>query len=427
MAQPADRPTVLRGARIFDGKSATLVEGRDVLVAGSVIEELIPAGQAVEGAQVFDCAGKVVMPGLIDAHWHSILAAAPLPVVMSGSLPYIYLLAAQEAERTLLRGFTTVRDVGGPAFALKRAIDEGRFAGPRIYPSGAMLSQTSGHGDFRLPNERPPYAHCAIPMSEVAGLTALADGVPAVLKTAREQLLQGASQIKIMAGGGAASAFDPLDTLQYTPDEMRAAVAAAADWGTYVCAHVYTAAGIARCLDGGVKSIEHGQLADEEAMRRIADAGAFWSVQPFLNDDDANPPATPQQQRDAEAIARGTVRAIELGKKHGVKMAFGTDVLFSPALTATQGKQLTKFVRWFESADVLRLATSNAAELLALSGARNPYPAALGVVAAGAYADLLAIDGDPLRDVSLLADPEKHLRLVMKGGRIYKDALTAGS
>ncbi|HEU5479422.1 MAG TPA: amidohydrolase family protein [Candidatus Tumulicola sp.] len=419
--------TVLRGARIFDGKNASPIEGRDVLVVGALIKDLIPAGHAVEGAREIDCAGKFVMPGLIDAHWHAILAAAPLPVVMAGSVPYLYLLAAQEAERTLLRGFTTVRDLGGPTFALKRAIDEARFAGPRIYPSGGMLSQTSGHGDFRLPNELGPASHCAIPMAEAAGISVLADGVPAVLRGAREQLMQGASQIKIMAGGGVASAFDPIDTLQYTPDEMRAAVAAAADFGTYVCAHVYTAAGITRCLDNGVKSIEHGQLADEESMRRIADAGAFWSVQPFLNDEDANPLATEQQRRDSEAIAQGTVRAIELAKKHGVKTAFGTDILFSPAGTRTQGKQLTKFARWFDNADVLRLATSNAAELLALSGARDPYPAALGVIEGGALADVLVVDGDPLRDIGVLANSERHLQLIMKDGRIYKDAMTTGS
>jgi imidazolonepropionase-like amidohydrolase len=240
-----------------------------------------------------------------------------------------------------------VRDVGGPSFALKRAVDENRLPGPRIYPSGAMLSQTAGHGDFRLPGDLPGSALCSLSAAEVAGVSSIADGVPDVLKRTREQLMQGASQIKIMAGGGVSSMFDPLDSIQYTPAEMRAAVDAAADWGTYVCAHVYTSAGIDRALTCGVKSIEHGQLANEDTVKRIADAGAWWSIQPFLADEDANPKSNPTQQAQQREIAQGTVRAFELGQKHKVKMAWGTDILFSPAGTATQGRQLAKIARWF--------------------------------------------------------------------------------
>ena len=423
-AQAGDRPIVLRGARIFDGTTGKLIEGRDVLVVGNRIKDLVPAGQDVADAQVIDCRGKVVMPGLIDAHWHSVLAAASLNVAMAGDVNYVYLLAAQEAERTIMRGFTTVRDVGGPSFALKRVIDENRIPGPRIYPSGAMISQTSGHGDFRNPNELSLPSLCALSSAEVAGVAAIADGVPEVLKKTREQLMLGASQIKVMAGGGVSSMFDPIDTLQYTKEEMRAAVDAATDWGTYVCAHVYTSAGIHRALACGVKSIEHGQLADEDTVRRIVDAGAWWSIQPFLVDEDANPKSNPEQRKQQEAIAQGTLRAFELGQKHKARMAWGTDILFNPRGTASQGRQLAKISRWFDKVDVLRLGTSRNAALLALSGPRNPYPGMLGVIQAGALADILVIDGNPLDDISLLGDPEKNLRLIMKDGRIYKNALS---
>lgn len=424
-AQTQNKPILLHGARIFDGKAGQLIEGQDLLVAGNKIEAVIPTGQGVADADMVDCSGKVVMPGLIDAHWHALLAGIPQMVAATADVPYVHLVAAEEAQRTLMRGFTTVRDVGGPAFALKRAIDENRVVGPRIFASGAMISQTSGHGDFRFRSDLPRTASSDLSAAEAAGISAIADGEAEVLRRTREQLMLGASQIKIMAGGGVSSIFDPLDSLQFTEAEMRAAVDAATDWGTYVCAHVYTSAGIRRALDCGVKSIEHGQLADEETVQRIADAGAWWSLQPFLADEDSNPKASAEQQAQQQAIAEGTVRAFELGKKHNVNMAWGTDILFNPRGTATQGKQLTKIARWFDNADVLRLATSRNASLLGLSGPRNPYPGALGVVEAGALADLLVIDGNPLEDIALIADPEKNMKLIMKDGRIHKNTLNA--
>ncbi|HEY2474556.1 MAG TPA: amidohydrolase family protein [Candidatus Cybelea sp.] len=426
MSRPhIERPIVLRKARIFNGASATLIEGRDVLVVGNIIKDLLPQGQAVADARAIDCAGKVIMPGLIDAHWHSTLAAVPLMTALRVDVSYIYLLAAQEAERTILRGFTTVRDVGGPSFALKRAIDENRIPGPRIYPSGAMISQTSGHGDFRQPNEMPGWSGCALGAVEVAGVAAIADGVPEVLKKTREQLLQGASQIKIMAGGGITSYFDPIDSLQYTPDEMRAAVAAASDWGTYVCAHVYTSAGIQRALSCGVKCIEHGQLTDEETVRRMAASGTWWSLQPFISDEFNNPAWTAEQRAQYQKVSDGTERAYVLGKKYDVNMAFGTDILMTPEGTVRQGKHLTNLSRWFDNGDVLRQATIRNASLLALSGPRNPYRGSLGVIEPGALADLLLVDGNPLDNLAMIADPDKSFKLVMKDGRIYKDTLSA--
>jgi imidazolonepropionase-like amidohydrolase len=260
--------------------------------------------------------------------------------------------------------------------------------------------------------------------AEEAGISAIADGVPDVLQRVREQLLLGASQIKIMVGGGVSSPYDPIDVAQFTAEEIRAATSAAADWGTYVCCHVYTPQGIQRALQNGVKSIEHGQLADEDTVRMIADSGAWWSLQPFLADEDSNPKSDPIQRQQQEEIASGTVRAYELGKKYSVNMAWGTDVLFNPRGPATQGKQLAKLARWFDNVDVLRMATSGNATLFGLAGERNPYKAPLGVIEAGALADLLIVDGNPLEDISLIADPDKNLKLIMKDGRVHKNAIS---
>ncbi|MBJ6132932.1 amidohydrolase family protein [Ochrobactrum sp. Q0168] len=419
------KPVLLTNVKIFDGTGAKLIEGQNVLVEGNFIKALVGAQETVADADVIDCGGRTLMPGMIEAHWHSILAGISQLAAMTADIPYVHLVAAQEAERTVLRGFTTVRDVGGPSFALKRVIDEGGVIGPRIYPSGAMISQTSGHGDFRMRTDLPRSAQSDLSVAERAGISAIADGEAEVLRRVREQLMLGASQIKIMGGGGVSSSYDPIDGIQFTEAETKAAVAAASDWGTYVCIHTYTSAGIQRALNCGVKSIEHGQLADEETVKRMADADAWWSIQPFLADEDANPKSDPVQRQQQQQISDGTVRAVELGRKYKVKMALGTDILFNPKGTATQGKQLAKFARWYDNAEVLRMLTSGNADLVALSGPRNPYPAKLGRIEAGAYADILVLDGNPLDDISLIADPDRTIKLIMKDGRIHKNTLSA--
>jgi len=424
-AQTSGKPMLLTNVKVFDGEGPGLIEGRSVLVEGKLIKALVPAADTVTDADVVDCGGRTLMPGMIDAHWHSILAGINQLVAVTADVPYVHLVAAQEAERTVLRGFTTVRDVGGPAFSLKRAIDEGRIAGPRIYPSGAMISQTSGHGDFRMRTDLPSSPLGGLSAAEVAGIASIADGEAEVLRRVREQLMLGATQIKIMGGGGVSSVYDPIDALQYTEAEMKAAVAAASDWGTYVCIHAYTSAAVQRALACGVKSIEHGQLCDEETAMRMADADAWWSIQPFLADEDANAKPSAEQQAQQQMIAEGTANAIEFGRKHGVKMALGTDILFSPTGTATQGKQLAKFARWYSNAEVLRMLTSGNATLAALSGERNPYPAKLGRIEPGALADILVINGNPLDDISLIAEPDRTMKLIVKDGRIHKNALAA--
>lgn len=422
-ARPADRPVLLTNLRLFDGTGKSVRQGVQVLIQGKLIAALPSAGEKMEGAQVIDCQGKLVMPGMIDTHWHTMLAAIPQMTAMTADLGYLYISAAQEAQRTLMRGFTSVRDAGGPAFALKRAIDEGMVPGPRIYPSGAMISQTSGHGDFRLRSDIPRAANEPLSMVEQTGVAMIADGEAEVLRRVREQLMLGASQIKMLAGGGVASLYDPLDSTQFTEKELRAGVEAAADWNTYVMSHVYTPKGIKRAIKAGVKSIEHGQLADEESVRMMRDEGVWWSLQPFLQDEDANPYTDAVRRESQSRVAQGTVRAYEMAQKYGIKTGWGTDILFSPKGTVTQGKQLAKLTRFYDPMTLLKQATGTNGELLALSGERNPYPLPLGRIAPGAFADLLVADGDPTVNLDFLSSPEQNLRLIMKDGKVYKNTL----
>ena len=229
--------TLFQNVRIFDGKSGTVSAPSNVLVHGNTIEKISTAPIPVDrsaNTQIIVGGGRVLMPGLIDAHWHAMFAAIPMQVALSADIGYINLLAGKEAEATLMRGFTTVRDMGGPTFGLKRAIDQGVIPGPRVYPSGAFISQTSGHGDFRFPYEVPRTIGGPLSHTEQIGAAGIADGVPQVLLRSREQLMLGASQLKLMAGGGVASPYDPLDVSQYTEEEIHAAVDAAEEL-EYLC------------------------------------------------------------------------------------------------------------------------------------------------------------------------------------------------
>lgn len=422
-AQTPGRPLLLTNLRLFDGETLSMRQGVEILIEGDRIAALPPADQGPQDAERIDCGGRAVVPGLIDAHWHATLVAVSQLAALTQDIGFIHLMAGREAGATLMRGFTTVRDTGGPAFGLKLAIDKGAVTGPRIFPCGAMISQTAGHGDFRLLSELPRFPDTPPNPIERQGVALIADGADAVLRAAREQLMKGASQIKIMAGGGVSSLYDPLDTVQYTEAEMRAAVEAAADWGTYVCAHVYTPGGIQRAIRAGVKSIEHGQLADEETVRMMAGEGTWWSIQPFLADEDSNPKSDPIQQAKQLQVAEGTVRAFELARKHNVSLAFGTDILFNPAGAASQGRQLAKFARFMSPLEALHKATGAAGALLALSGERAPYAGRLGVIRENALADLLVVDGDPETDLAWLDTPDSSLRLIMKGGRVFKTTL----
>jgi imidazolonepropionase-like amidohydrolase len=419
--EPA-RPILFTNFRLFDGNSSALRDGLRVLVEGNLIKAVARGNPtAPDGAQVIDCGGRVLMPGLIDAHWHSIFAALSLPTLLSADVGYISLAASAEAERTLMRGFTTVRDVGGPAFALKQAIDEGLAPGPRIYPSGAMITATGGHGDLRPLSDLPSVGGTLSRMEQTGG-SIIADSPDQVRKRVREQLLQGASQIKLAASGGVSSPRSPLHASTFTEPELRAAVEAAEDWGTYVTAHAYPPAPIQRAIAAGVTCIEHGHLMDEATAKLMAEKGIWLSIQPFVGDDDSIC-LTGQSRVDQLQVLAGTDKAYTLAKNYKIKTAFGSDLLFSGTLTARQGTMLTHLTRWYTASESLQMTTAINAELLSLSGSRNPYPGRLGVVAEGALADLLVVDGDPTENINLIENPAKNFVIIMKDGRIYKDAL----
>ena len=422
-AQTPGKPLLLTNLRLFDGENLSMRQDVDILVEGGRIVSLVARGQGPADADRIDCGGRNVIPGLIDMHWRTTLVAVSQIAAMTQDIGFLHLMAGREAGATLMRGFTTVRDVGGPAFGLQAAINRGVVDGPRIFPSGAMLSQTSGHGDFRFSNTLPVMPGDPADYAQAQGMSAIADGVAEVLRRTREQLMKGATQIKINAGGGVASQYDPLDSTQFTEDEVRAAVDAASDWNTYVCAHVYTPKGIQRCIKAGVKSIEHGQLADEDTVKMMADNGTWWSIQPFLADEDANQHTDPKAIAGQKLVAEGTVRAFELAKKYSVNWAFGTDILFA-GTGESQGRQLAKIARFVSPLEALHRATGAAGKLLGLSGPRSPYDSQLGVIAENALADILVVDGDPETDLAWLGDPN-NMRLIMKGGRIHKNSLGA--
>ncbi len=422
-AQAPGRTVAFTNVKVFDGKSDRLREGVAVIVEGDAIKAIEDKGNPLGGdMRVIDGGGRTLTPGLIDAHWHAMMAAMPIPLLMTADIGFINIVAADEAEKTLMRGFTSVRDMAGPAFGLKRAIDAGVVSGPRIWPSGAMISQTSGHGDFRMPYEVPAPWDAALSRGEAFGAGMIADGVDQVLKRVREQLMLGASQIKLAAGGGVSSNHDPLDSAQYTTPEFRAAVESAENWGTYVAVHAYTPRAIQTAIRAGVRSIEHGQLMDEETARMIADTGVWLSTQPFLMDEDATPfpEGSPNQSKQID-MTSGTDRAYSYAIKHKLKTAWGTDTLFDAKLTTRQGAQLAKLKRWHSPIEIMKMATGTNGELLAMAGPRNPYPRKIGVIEPGAYADLLLVAGDPTTNIDLVADPRNFL-VIMKNGRIYREA-----
>jgi imidazolonepropionase-like amidohydrolase len=417
MPQAPKSPLAFTNIKVFDGKSDKLLSGFNVLVQGNKINAVETSDRPLgDGVQVIDCGGRALMPGLIDAHWHTMIAGISLDEAMTADVGYINLVAGEEAGRTLMRGFTSVRDMGGPSFGLKRAVDAGIIPGPRIWPSGAAISQTGGHGDHRQPYEINSRSNSPASRS-------IADGADAVLTLVREQLMLGASQIKLCAGGGIWSNYDPIDSSQYTEAELRAAVAAAENWNTYVTVHAYTSRAVQTSVRAGVRCIEHGHLINEETARILADKDIWLSLQPFLDNEFSSVETDPARKAKQILVHAGTDTAYGLAKKYKLKTAWGTDMAGGPKVTTNQGGVLTSLMRWYTSAEILRMATSTNAELCAMCGPRNPYPANVGAIEPGAYADLLLVDGDPMANIRLISDPAKNLKIIMKDGRIFKNTL----
>lgn len=413
---------LITNANIFDGQNENLAMGMSVLVEGNKISKIAKSIPAPKGANVIDAKGNTLIPGLINTHVHLAYTLPPAELANTNQM-YIAFMAEKEIKATLMRGFTTVRDAAGNSTGLAKAVDDGLIEGPRIFPSGAAITQTSGHGDYRSLNVFPRSMGGYASEMETMRFAFIADGRPQVLAAVRENLRQGATQIKVLNAGSVSGIHDPLDVAEFTLDEMKAAVEAASDWGTYVMVHSYNDKSIRRALEAGVMSIDHGNLMSEETMKLLKEKGAILSAQviPFTMPMGG---FTEDMKKKNEQALAGLDNMFALAKKYDVTITHGTDIFGSPNLLALAPTEFKLRTKWFTPFEILKQATSNGAALVQLSGERNPYKGApLGIIKEGAYADLLIVDGNPLKDITLLVDPDKNLSLIMKDGKIYKNTI----
>jgi imidazolonepropionase-like amidohydrolase len=421
--------TLFTNVMIFDGENEALMAG-NVLVEGNLIKQVSVEAISASGATVIDGKGGVLMPGLIEAHAHLSLHGDLFQMRNELNWMYIGAKTGAEATRMLMRGFTTARDAGGPVNGLRKVIDAGHVDGPRIYAAGPPVTQTGGHFDIRGLSE-PNYYFLGIPdAKQFMEYGYMADGVPEVQKATREVFRKGSSHVKIMGGGGVATVYDPLDGLQFTPEEIRAIVVEAEKVGSYAMAHIYTSEAITIALEAGVKSIDHGMLMDEKTMKLIKKKDAFLvpslAVGLFTPEELSYAWPTEAIRAKGARVLAGLDNEIKLAIKHGVKIGFGTDA-FGPDRTAfeLQALEFKARKKYFTPVEILRQATSINAALVALSGPMmNPYLAGpLGVIQEGAYADILVVKGNPLVDIELLGDAANNIGVIMKDGKVYKNTL----
>lgn len=408
---------LFKNARVFDGVNEDCQEGMQVLVEGDCIREVSATPIKSSDVQVIDVAGRTLMPGLIDAHIHAYASDVNIHKVDHSGAPYRTAHAVRMLRFALGCGFTTVRDVGGGDWSLWRAIEDGLLVAPRFLYAGKALSMTGGHGDFREPGEsEQTEGYCSCGHSH--SLTIVADGLDECIKAAREELRRGAHCIKIMGSGGVASPSDPIWMNQYRGDEIRAIVHEANERRSYVTAHCHPAYAARRCVELGVRSIEHGTLMDDDTARFIAEQGAF--VVPtmaviFAIAETGRKLGFPAKSQEKIEYARQQALAgMEAMRKAGVRVGFGTDLLGETYVQ--QRREFTLRSEVFSPVEILRQATSTNAALLQHEGK-------LGCVATDAYADLLVVDGDPLKNLALLAEG-KHLPIVMRAGELVRNDIS---
>ena len=409
---------VITNAQLLAPAAGERRPGASVRVEGDRIVEVSEDGGAVsrpEGGRAIDAGGRTLMPGLIDAHVHAAITTMDLAAMARRPSTRVGIEAKVVLERMLRRGFTTVRDAGGLDAGLQEAVGLGLISGPRVFRSGRVLSQTGGHGDIAPVSNDPHIGACSISSSSFSHV---ADGVDAVRRAAREELKGGADQIKVMAGGGVATPTDPIDMVQYTEEEMRAAVVEAAARRTYAFAHAYVPEAITRAVRAGVRSIEHGNLVDDDAARVMAEHGCYLVPTLVIYDQVAqygralNFPAEGLAKLDR--VLGAGLASIDVAVGAGVELGFGTDLLGETH--DAQSRELVLRAQVQSPAEVIRSATTVNAGLLG-------RPGELGVVAPGAYADLLLVDGDPLGDIGVLGGQGDHLDLVVRAGEVVVDRL----
>jgi imidazolonepropionase-like amidohydrolase len=407
---------LLKNAVVIDGTGRDPIVNGSVVLEGERIKEVFrgPAGQLPSDSQIIDCRNQTLLPGLIDGHVH--LGAVDANIMEQQRLYHPSMLVIRTLkviQEALDQGFTTVRDAGGADAGYREAQRQGLIPGPRMFVSGCALSQTGGHGDFRLPTE------VRSPSQDLAGVaTRICDGVDEVRRGAREQLRRGADFVKVMGGGGCMSPSDEIDTSQYSPDELRAAVFEAEAVGTYVAAHVYSSRSIRNCVSAGIRTLEHGNLLDESAAKAIKDAGAFLvptlvtyemisRMGKSLGIPDNN------VRKINEARDRG-LEALAIAKKVGVKIASGSDLL--GPMQRYKGMELELKARVLGPMGAIVATTKTNAELL-------KKEKDLGTIEAGKLADLVLVQGDPLKDITVFQQYQEKISLIIQGGRVYKNIL----
>ncbi len=413
--------TLIENVRIFNGVDAELTHGHVLVTDGVIASVSATPPNAPDGAVVIDGGNRVLTPGFIDLHVH-------LSMHMPSELgqPHgtaIGAIANDVARHFLDSGFTTIRDAGGTDPDLARAINSGIVYGPRVFPSGAILSQTGGHGDWRHGSAPHPWLDGGDPYL-VADNSVLVDGVDQHLAAVRENLRRGATQIKIMGGGGVMSDYDPIHSLQPSPAEIRAAVQAASDWGTYVLAHAYTSEAVRRLVDNGVRCIEHGLLIDDATAKYVKQNDVVISTQLVVYRALADLPGLSATNLEKlQVVLEGQENLIELIRKYDITTGFSTDLI--SGMYPMLSREFTERAQYWTPAEVLRQATSESARVIRMAGRLNRH-GNFGEIREGWVADLLLIEGEPLEDIAVLRDPANNLALIMKAGEIVKSTLAPG-
>jgi imidazolonepropionase-like amidohydrolase len=406
---------LFRNFQLLEPEVGDLQGGFELLVEGDVVKDVSAKPIKAEKADVIDCGGRTLMPGLIDSHVHVTLSEVNIRFLEAVPLTLMTARAARLMLGMLNRGFTSVRDTGGADWGLKTAVEQGDIPGPRLFIAGAAIGPTGGHSDPRRRTDFGMRCHCCDAMR--FGMRT-SDGVSEVRKSTREQMRQGADHIKIMMSGGVASPYDPLDSLQFSPGEVAAAVEEAHAFGRYVCAHAYTPEAITRAAHGGVRTIEHGNLIDDASAKLMAEKGMFLIANLVtyyaMRERAAEFGMGADMLAKNDLVIDGGLRSLEICKRAGVPVAYGTDLL--GALQVEQSREFLIRSEVMSAIEIIRAATTIGARIVRQEGK-------LGTLKAGAYADLLLIDGDPLKNLGLFQEQGKHIAAIMKGGKFHKNRL----